>query len=296
MARMSIRWRERDAVIDERAFEPLVRAGLVPEDAWIISPTYTRSHAIQAADLEVYHLWRPDDAPEPRETPSVLGEIYLHRRISVAIVLLAANLAVACVLLALWRGASYPYALREWAVEMKLDTRGTFDLLHLLPPTFVHASPQHLFGNMLYLFAFGAVVEYGLGWWRMLVVYLAAGWGGSALSLALLDSPALSVGASGAIFGLIGATAVYLLRHHRTFPDRLRWRARRIFIPLVLAVIAYSLAGGNLFAHGGGLIVGALVALLLDATRARGSAEIPPASPGDRRERISIGDGAGDQR
>lgn len=266
---MSIRWHGRDAVIDESDFEALVRAGLVPEDAWIISPTYTRAHAIQAGELEVYHLWRPESSPPPAETPSVLGEIYLRRRFSVALLLLAANLAVAMALLLAW-GRAYPYALAEWARDLKLRTDGPFDVVHLLMPTFVHASPGHLFGNMLYLFGFGAVVEYAFGSWRTLIIYVMAGLGGSMLSYALLDSPASSVGASGAIFGLIGASFVYLVRHHRTFGERLRWRARRIFIPMVLAVIAYSLAGGgNLWAHAGGLVTGALVAGLLDVTARR---------------------------
>jgi membrane associated rhomboid family serine protease len=268
MSRMSIRWHGRDALIDESEFEALVRAGLVPDDAWIISPTYTKSHAIQAGDLEVFHLWRPEPTPPPVERPSVLGEIYLRRPVSVATLLLAANLVVSFVLLIAWRGA-YPYALAQWALELKLETRGYLDVLHLLMPTFVHATPGHLFGNMLYLFAFGAIVEYAFGAWRTLAIYFTAGLGGSMLSYALLDSPRMSVGASGAIFGLIGATFVYLVRHHRTFGDRLRWRARRIFIPMVLAVIAYSIAGGNLWAHGGGLIVGAIVAAVLDLTRGR---------------------------
>ena len=141
--------------------------------------------------------------------------------------------------------------------------RGAWDVWHLMQPTFVHASPGHLFGNLLYLFAFGAVVEYGYGSWRMLVIYLLSGLGGSIASWLWLGHPGLSVGASGAIFGTIGATFVYLVRHHRTFHERLRWRARRVFIPMVLAVAAYSLLGGNLWAHAFGMFTGALAGLVL---------------------------------
>ena len=280
MSRMLIRWRDRDTAVDERSFEALVRGGFIPEDAWIISPTYTRAHAVQARDLEVYHLWRPEPEPPPSHPPSILGEIYLERRLTLSVVLLAANLVVAFVLLITWRG-EYTYALRDWAVQQKLATRGIFDLPHLLPTNYVHASPGHLFGNLLYLFGFGAVVEYAFGWWRALLVYAVSGWAGSALSLVLLDSRALSVGASGAIFGLIGASFVYLVRNHRSFQERLRWRARRIYIPLVLAVTAYSLTGGNLLAHGGGLVMGAIVAAALGGRTRRESAG-PSALPAHR--------------
>jgi rhomboid protease GluP len=96
------------------------------------------------------------------------------------------------------------------------------------------------------------------------VVYLGAGLTGSIASYLLLQHPAVSVGASGAIFGLIGATAAYLIRHQRDFHARLRWRARRVYIPLTLAVTLYSLTSGNFFAHGGGFVGGAILAALLD--------------------------------
>jgi membrane associated rhomboid family serine protease len=117
---------------------------------------------------------------------------------------------------------------------------------------------------MLYLFIFGAVVEYCLGWKRTLVLYLVSGYAGALASYLLLDSPRMSVGASGAIFGLIGATAAILIRHLRDFRFALRWRARRVFIPLVLAVAVHSLSSGNLWAHAGGLVAGAVMALILD--------------------------------
>ncbi len=261
--RLIIRWRGRTALVAESEFEALVKAGLIPPDAWVVSPTYTRGHAIQADDMEVFHLWKPDDEPPSPPEPSVFSDIYFARPISLTLVLIAANLAVAAALILRW-GEAYPYALRHWAGEMKPAVAHLGDLVHLGPPVFVHASPAHLFGNLLYLFVFGAWVERVFGALGMAVIYLVAGYAGAIASYLLLDHPALSVGASGAIFGLIGATFVYLVRHHREFHRRLAWRARRIYIPLVIAVAAYSLTGGNLWAHGGGLVGGALAAWLID--------------------------------
>jgi membrane associated rhomboid family serine protease len=264
MARLWIRWRGRDATLPEEDFERLVRAGLIPEDAWIISETFTKGHAIQARDLEVFHLWRPDieeDRP-PDTAPFFLTEV-LRRRVSVTLALTAANLIVALVLLLDWRGG-YPYALADWATRAKLGVRAWWDLRSLLPTTFIHASPSHLFGNLLYLVVFGSFVEYGLGVWRMIVIYFVAGAAGAIASYLFADIARLSVGASGAIFGLIGATFAFLMRHEREFHRRLRWRSRRVFVPMVLSVAAYSLASGNFLAHGGGLLAGILTATLVD--------------------------------
>lgn len=262
---MWIRWRGRDATVDEKDFEALVRAGLVPRDAWIVSPTYTRGHAVEANELETYHLWAPDpdEPPPPPPRTSVLTTIYGSKTPGVTVVMLGANLLVALLLLLRWR-EGYPYLLRQWTVAQKARVDAWWDVPDLMPMVFMHADLAHLFGNLLYLFAFGAIVEYCLGWWRTLIVYLGAGLTGSIVSYLLLQYPGVSVGASGAIFGLIGATAAYLLRHQREFHARLRWRARRVFIPLTLAVAAYSFTSGNFFAHGGGFLGGAVLAAIFD--------------------------------
>jgi membrane associated rhomboid family serine protease len=261
--KLIIRWKGQTAEAADGELERLVRAGKIPPDAWIISSVYTHGHAIQAQDLEVYHLWRPAPEPTPPSGPSILAAIYRRRGLSVTEVLLVANLLVSAWLLLTWR-AAFSMELSHWTRELKPEIRGPLDVPTLLMPTFVHATPGHLFGNLLYLFAFGAVVEYVLGSWRTLAVYLVSGYVGSLLSFLLLPSPGVSVGASGAIFGLIGAAASYLMRHRANFHERLQWRARRVYIPMVIAVALYSIAAGNLVAHGGGFATGAVVALLLD--------------------------------
>ncbi len=261
---MTIHRGGRRVVLDEHDFEAWVRAGRVPADTWINSPTYTKGREIRADELEVYHLWRPDpEEKRPATRPSVLSAIYLQRRVSVTEVLLLANLITSGILLWIWR-ASYPFALHDWTRQLKFAISAWYDFPRLIQPTFVHASPAHLFGNLLYLFAFGAVVEYAFGAWRAGAIYVLSAYAGAIASYQLLDSSGVSVGASGAVFGMIGATVVYLIRHRRDFHDAMGWRVRRIFIPLVLAVTVHSLSSGNLWAHAGGLAAGILFGLLLD--------------------------------
>ena len=68
----------------------------------------------------------------------------------------------------------------------------------------VHFNFEHILMNMLSLFIFGKIVESLVGSWRMLVIYFVSGLFGNFVSLSF-NTSTISVGASGAIFGLIGS-------------------------------------------------------------------------------------------
>jgi len=89
-----------------------------------------------------------------------------------------------------------------------LETRGGGALSNVTT-MFLHADLFHLLGNMLPLWVFGRRVEDACGPWRYLAFYLFAGtWANILYIIVLNDSPIPGIGASGAIFGLMGA---YLL-------------------------------------------------------------------------------------
>lgn len=80
-----------------------------------------------------------------------------------------------------------------------------------LTSIFMHASVDHLVGNMLFLWVFGLVVEGKLGWQRFLACYLAIGVGQSMLEQMVMlfnSDGGGSLGASAAIFGLMAMAAV----------------------------------------------------------------------------------------
>jgi membrane associated rhomboid family serine protease len=86
--------------------------------------------------------------------------------------------------------------------------------LTLLTSMFLHGSWMHLIGNMLYLWIVGDNVEEVLGSVRYLIVYLACGLVGSLLQiLASPDSVTPTLGASGAIAGLMGAYVIWFPHH-----------------------------------------------------------------------------------
>jgi membrane associated rhomboid family serine protease len=126
----------------------------------------------------------------------------------------------------------------------------------LMTAAFLHAGLLHLATNMLALYIVGVPLERAIGSGRFLTVYLASALGGSLLALALTPPYVLGVGASGAVFGLFGALAVL---HRRVGADA---RSIAVLIGINL-VISFAVPNIAWQAHIGGLVTGAVVALLV---------------------------------
>lgn len=123
----------------------------------------------------------------------------------------------------------------------------------LLTAAFLHQQFWHVLLNMLGLWFLGGPLEAALGRARYLTLYVISALGGSALSYLLAAQNQISLGASGAIFGLFGATAV-LLR-------RLRYSMQPIVLLLAVnLVFTFAWSGIAWQAHIGGLVTGAVVA------------------------------------
>jgi len=129
----------------------------------------------------------------------------------------------------------------------------------LLSATVLHGNLEHIVGNAVSLYILGMATEHAYGTRSMLGIYLASGLAGSVLSAAM--SPGPSVGASGAIFGLMGAVMVLFWRHHTA----LMVRDKRIGV--VIAVWAFLTIAAGLVtpmidnaAHLGGMFGGMAVA------------------------------------
>ncbi|MFH8367930.1 rhomboid family intramembrane serine protease [Streptomyces sp. NPDC018031] len=133
----------------------------------------------------------------------------------------------------------------------------------LLTATFLHEEPMHIAFNMLSLWWLGPPLEAALGRARFLALYLLSGLGGSALSYLVSDGAQASLGASGAIFGLLGATAVLMRRLNYDMRPVAVLLAVNLLITFYFSNIAWQ-------AHIGGLITGTAVAYgLVHAPRER---------------------------
>lgn len=123
-----------------------------------------------------------------------------------------------------------------------------------ITPIFFHASPLHLFFNMYALYNVGRQIERPLGYARFLMIYFFSGIAGVFASF--LFTPSYSLGASGAIFGLIGALAVFLYRHSRILGPIGRSMLYNVIFIIVLNLgISFS-PGIDLWGHVGGLLSG----------------------------------------
>jgi membrane associated rhomboid family serine protease len=124
----------------------------------------------------------------------------------------------------------------------------------LITAAFLHYGPIHLGMNMLALWWLGQPVEAALGRARFTLIYFVAGLAGSAGAL-LLSPNEVTVGASGAIFGILGA--LFILEYHAT--GRLMGQA----MTLIVINIAFSFAVPNISigGHLGGLAAGVLSTL-----------------------------------
>ncbi|HEX2780853.1 MAG TPA: rhomboid family intramembrane serine protease [Gemmatimonadaceae bacterium] len=132
------------------------------------------------------------------------------------------------------------------------------EIWRLWSAAFLHGGLDHLLGNMVCLYIVGMALEHGVGLLATVRVYVISA---TAASLAsVLTDPGPSVGASGAIFGLLGALLVLLHRHR----DVLAMRDNRIFVVLgAWALLTLVLGAANPHidnaAHVGGLVAGAIV-------------------------------------
>lgn len=129
------------------------------------------------------------------------------------------------------------------------------ELWRLLTPALVHTTVAHIGFNMYALFSFGTGLERHFGRWRFLLLYVLGAFTGNVLSF--LFSPGYSVGASTAIFGLLGAEAVFLVQNRKLFAGQFRSAIGNIiFIAAINLFIIGSLPGIDNWGHIGGLLGG----------------------------------------
>ncbi|MEE1930042.1 rhomboid family intramembrane serine protease [Streptomyces sp. TRM 70351] len=195
-----------------------------------------------------------DTRPRTVAGGTVVGDTRLVTKILVGL-----NLAVFIAVLAAGRELVTSLGMIGYA----FDGSGSFALIgvadgewyRLLTSAFLHQEIWHIGFNMMALWFLGPPLEAALGRLRFVVLYLLSALGGNVLAYLLMAQNQLSLGASGAVFGLFGATAV-LMR-------RMRYDMRPILVLLAINLVITFLPGLNIAwqAHLGGLVVGAVIAV-----------------------------------
>ena len=133
------------------------------------------------------------------------------------------------------------------------------ELFRLITGGFLHAGPFHILLNMFALYVLGTLIEPIIGTARFLGIYFAALLLGSFGALLMTDPTQVTIGASGAIYGLMAAA--FVIARHRGIDGI----ASQIGLFVVLnLVFTFSVPGISIGGHIGGLIGGAIAALLLE--------------------------------
>lgn len=134
----------------------------------------------------------------------------------------------------------------------------------LITSMFLHFGFSHLMNNMIMLFFLGSILEDEIGSFKYLLLYFMSGLAGNVLSAAMdlkTGEFIVSAGASGAIFGVIGALLIIVAKNHghlRTLDGR-----GMVFMVVCSLYHGFTSTGVDNMAHIGGLVVGILLAFIL---------------------------------
>ncbi|MFN8527621.1 MAG: rhomboid family intramembrane serine protease [Anaerolineae bacterium] len=214
----------------------------------------------------------PQPAPPRWDTPSGAvppalhalpvipeGANYIYHRVPMVpyatLILVAINIGVYLLQLAV-------PTISVWGSTSRDAILNTGGLYRLLTASFLHINEVHLLSNMYALLVLGIMFERYFGHRRLLVIYLLSGIGGGILSASLHPSYTLSLGASGAIFGLAIAFILCYQRHSEVLMAQ-----RRFFLYWTLLAMFYAFLNGmnpdsniDNWAHLGGAITGGVIA------------------------------------
>lgn len=203
----------------------------------------------------------PECASQRTKVVRGVGEASLSSTAPATFILIALNVAVYLAEVATGSGGFYQIVgsslVFEFGLFGPLVSEGEW--YRIVTSAFLHEGLWHIGGNMLLLFFLGRILEPGVGTSRFVAIYLVSLLAGS-LGALLFTPDALSYGASGAVFGVLGAT--FIVARGRGV-DALA-SSVGILILLNLA-FSFGVPGISVGAHIGGLVAGVLCALLIIA-------------------------------
>lgn len=134
-------------------------------------------------------------------------------------------------------------------------------IYRLITSMFLHSDIIHIACNMYALYILGPIVERYYGKTKFLIIYMLSGILGSIFSAAFMSADTISIGASGAIFGLLGSIAYFTYYYRATLQGLLRSQ----ILPVILLNLAlgFMIPRIDVSGHIGGLIGGILVSMAI---------------------------------
>ncbi len=140
----------------------------------------------------------------------------------------------------------------------------------LVTPIFLHFGVIHILFNSIALYAFGMQLEQLIGSRRFVLIFFLSGIAGNILALALQSGNTITAGASGAIFGLLGAAIGYFYRNREVMGAWGRSNLRSLLFTAGLNfVFTLSIPGISLGGHLGGILAGLALGYMLSPLQVR---------------------------
>ena len=185
-----------------------------------------------------------------------LAKIFSQKKPVVTYALIVLNIMVYLFMALYDLDGTYFYAL---ANNYEFVQNG--QIYRLLTSMFLHADIIHIGCNMYALYILGPQVERYYGKTKFLLIYLLSGILGSIFSCVFMSADTISMGASGAIFGLLGSIAYFTYYYRATLQGLLRSQV----LPVILLnlAIGFMVPGIDISGHIGGLIGGTLVSMAI---------------------------------
>ena len=222
-----------------------------------VFPNIVEKTKVDANGLE-YFIKVTDNINQKNESKSKIAEkIFSFKKPIVTYSLIFICVLVFILMYVLGNGSTDNYTLLVFGANVDTLTKNG-DYYRLFTSMFLHIGILHLLCNMYSLYIIGKEVENVFGKVKYLIIYLLSGIAGSILSLAF-NHNTICAGASGAIFGLLGAL-LYFGYYYRTY---LGVTLTRSIIPVIVLnlIIGFTSSGIDNAAHIGGLVGGILIAM-----------------------------------
>lgn len=222
-----------------------------------VFPNIVEKTKVDANGLE-YFIKVTDNINQKNESKSKIAEkIFSFKKPIVTYSLIFICILVFILMYVLGNGSTDNYTLLVFGANVDTLTKNG-DYYRLFTSMFLHIGILHLLCNMYSLYIIGKEVENVFGKIKYLIIYLLSGIAGSILSLAF-NHNTICAGASGAIFGLLGAL-LYFGYYYRTY---LGATLTRSIIPVIVLnlIIGFTSSGIDNAAHIGGLVGGILIAM-----------------------------------
>lgn len=206
-----------------------------------------------------YFIKVTDNINKKNEKRNKIAEKIFSYKQPIVTYIIMAICIILFILMELSGGSTNSQTLLKYGANLDVLVKNG-EYYRLFTCIFLHIGIMHLLCNMYSLYIIGREVENLFGKIKYIIIFILSGIFGSIMSLSFTHNT-ISAGASGAIFGLLGAL-LYFGMHYRTY---LGEAIKRSIIPIIVVnlIIGFFAEGIDLAAHIGGLVGGVLVAMMV---------------------------------